>query len=82
MRTPNPTPDKAYMNSKEAAQYLGVSDRTVRTLCKTRKLTHELLNNRNIRIKKQWLDDYLDSILVEAETMEVKDYEHPAQHEH
>lgn len=82
MRTPNPTPDKAYMNSKEAAQYLGVSDRTVRSLCKTRKLTHELLNNRNIRIKKQWLDDYLDSIRVEAETMEVRDYEHPAQHEH
>lgn len=55
------------MNSKEAAQYLGVSDRTVRTLCKTRKLTHELLNNRNIRIKKEWLDAYLDSIRVDAE---------------
>ena len=59
--------DKAYMNSKEAAQYLGVSDRTVRTLCKTRKLTHELLNNRNIRIKKEWLDAYLDSIRIDAE---------------
>lgn len=55
------------MNSKEAAQYLGVSDRTVRTLCKTRKLTHELLNNRNIRIKKEWLDAYLDSIRIDAE---------------
>lgn len=67
MRTPNPTPDKAYMNSKEAAQYLGVSDRTIRNLCKNRKLTHELLNNRNIRIKKEWLDAYLDSIRVDAE---------------
>ena len=74
--------DTEYLNTKDAAHYLGVSDRTVRTLCKARKLTHELLNNRNIRIKKQWLDDYLDSIRVEAETMEVKDYEHPAQHEH
>lgn len=68
--------DTGYLNTVEAAKYLGVSDRTVRTLCKTRKLTHELLNNRNIRIKKQWLDDYLDSIRVESETMEVKDYEH------
>ena len=69
-------PDTEYLNTKDAAHYLGVSDRTVRTLCKTRKLTHELLNNRNIRIKRQWLDDYLDSIRVEAEIMEVKDYEH------
>lgn len=59
--------DKAYMNSKEAAQYLGVSDRTIRNLCKARKLTHELLGNRNIRIKKEWLDAYLDSIRVDAE---------------
>ena len=74
--------DTEYMNTKDAAHYLGVSDRTVRTLCKTRKLTHELLNNRNLRTKKQWLEDDLDSIRVEAETMEVKVYEHPAQHEH
>lgn len=59
--------DRAYLNSKEAAQYLGVSDRTIRNLCKARKLTHELLGNRNIRIKKEWLDAYLDSIRVDAE---------------
>lgn len=59
--------DTEYLNTKDAAQYLGVSDRTVRSLCKTRKLTHELLNNRNIRIKKEWLDAYLDSIRVDAE---------------
>lgn len=70
MKNPNlsqaPT-NTAYLNSKEAAHYLGVSDRTVRNLCKARKLTHELLGNRNIRIKKEWLDAYLNSIRVDAE---------------
>lgn len=65
------TPEPRYLNSKEAAQYLGVSDKTVRNLCKAKKLTHELLGNRNIRIKKEWLDAYLDSIRVDAENMEV-----------
>ena len=60
-------PDNEYLNTKDAAHYLGVSDRTVRTLCKSRKLTHESLNNRNIRIKKEWLDAYLDSIRIDAE---------------
>ena len=60
-------PDTEYMNTKDAAHYLGVSDRTVRNLCKARKLTHELIGNRNIRIKKEWLDAYLDSIRVDAE---------------
>lgn len=60
-------PDTEYLNTKDAAHYLGVSDRTVRNLCKARKLTHELIGNRNIRIKKEWLDAYLDSIRVDAE---------------
>lgn len=61
------TPEPLYLNSKDAASYLGVSDKTVRNLCKAKKLTHELLGNRNIRIKKEWLDAYLDSIRVDAE---------------
>ena len=65
------TPEPLYMNSKDAALYLGVSDKTIRNLCKAKKLTHELLGNRNIRIKKEWLDAYLDSIRVDAENMEV-----------
>ncbi len=59
--------DTEYLNTKDAAHYLGVSDRTVRNLCKTRKLTHELLGNRNIRIKKEWLNAYLDSIRIDVE---------------
>ena len=53
-----------YMNSVEAAEYLGVSDRTIRELCRTRQIEHERLNGRNIRIKQEWLDDYLTKIRV------------------
>ena len=53
------------MNSQEAAEYLQLSDRTVRTLCQNRKIRHERLNERNFRFKKQWLDEYLQSIVVE-----------------
>lgn len=54
----------SYMNSTDAAEYLGVSDRTIRELCRTRQIEHERLNGRNIRIKKEWLDDYLAKIRV------------------
>lgn len=57
--------NEVYMNSQEAAAYLCVSDRTVRTLCQTRKIRHERLNERNFRFKKVWLDEYLQSIVVE-----------------
>lgn len=53
-----------YMNSVEAAEYLRVSDRTIRELCRTRQIEHERLNGRNIRIKQEWLDDYLAKIRV------------------
>ena len=54
----------SYMNSTDAAEYLGVSDRTIRELCRTRQLEHERLNGRNLRFKKEWLDNYLESIRV------------------
>ena len=57
--------DKVYMNSAEAAEYLHLSDRTVRTLCTEKKIRHERLSGRNIRFKKEWLDEYLQSIIVE-----------------
>ena len=53
-----------YLNTVEAAEYLNVSDRTVRQLCATRQIEHERLNGRNIRIKQEWLDDYLAKIRV------------------
>lgn len=61
-------PDKnGYLNTKEAAEYIGVSDRTVRSLCEDRKITHERLSGRIIRIKQEWLDAYLESIRIPAE---------------
>lgn len=61
---------KEYLNTVEAAEYLNVSDRTVRQLCATRQIEHERLNGRNIRIKPEWLDNYLSSIRVKPETGE------------
>lgn len=55
---------KEYLNTQEAAEYLQVSDRTVRQLCADRQIEHERLNGRNIRIKPEWLDNYLSSIRV------------------
>lgn len=66
-------PDEhGYLNTKEAAAYLGVSDRTVRSLCEDRKITHERLSGRIIRIKKEWLDAYLESIRIPAENKDIK----------
>lgn len=55
-------PKGAYLSSKEAAEYLGVTDRTVRNLCERRELEHERLGGRNLRFKLEWLDNYLESV--------------------
>ena len=69
--------DSEYLNTFQAAQYIGVSDRTIRNLCADRKIKHERINNRNIRFKKEWLDDYLKSIVqvVEPITETKEDFE-------
>ena len=54
-----------YITTKEAAEMLAVSDRTVRTLCRDRKIRHERLNGRNIRLKREWVVDYIQSIQIE-----------------
>ena len=53
-----------YLNTQEAADYLGISDRTLRTICQAAQIEHERLNGRNLRFKKEWLDNYLQSIRV------------------
>lgn len=53
-----------YLTSKDAAAYIGVSDRTIRELCTTRQIEHERLNGRNLRFRQEWLDNYLKSIRV------------------
>lgn len=54
-----------YITTTEAADLLGVSDKTIRNLCRDRKLKHERLNGRNIRLKPEWLEDYRKSIIIE-----------------
>ena len=54
-----------YLNSTEAAALIGVTDKTIRNLCRDRKIKHERLNGRNLRFKKEWIDDYLQSLIVE-----------------
>lgn len=53
-----------YLNTQEAADYLGISDRTLRTICQSAQIEHERLNGRNLRFRKEWLDNYLESIRV------------------
>lgn len=54
-----------YITTREAAEMLGVSDRTVRTLCQSRKIKHERLNGRNIRLRPEWVQAYQESIIIE-----------------
>ncbi len=54
-----------YITTKEAAEILNISDRTVRTLCRDRKLKHERLNGRNIRLTREWVEEYRKSIIIE-----------------
>lgn len=59
-----------YLSPREAAKILGVTDRTVRNLCEQRKIKHRRLSARNIQIKKEWLEDYMSSIIIEPENGE------------
>lgn len=59
------TQQSEYITTKEAAEILNVSDKTVRNLCRDRKIKHERLNGRNIRLKPEWVEDYRKTILIE-----------------
>ena len=59
-----------YLNTRQAADFLGVSDKTVRNLCASRKLTHRRISERNIQFKKEWLEDYLKSVTSPRENKE------------
>lgn len=57
--------EKEYMTTKEAADYLGVSDRTLRKWCEAQKIRYERLSPRLFRFKQEWLDEYRKSITIE-----------------
>lgn len=55
------------MTTKEAAEYLHISDRTLRKWCEQKKIRYERLSPRLFRFRKDWLDEYLQSIQIEPE---------------
>lgn len=62
--------EQEYLTTKEAAVYLGLSDKTVRNLCAEKRITHRRLSERIIQFKKEWLDEYLNSIVIQREIKE------------
>lgn len=64
-----------YLNVIEVAEILKVSERTVRNLCSNRMLRHERLSERNIRIKKEWVTEYLNAITFEPINLNLKENE-------
>jgi excisionase family DNA binding protein len=56
---------RLHLTIEEAATYLRVSRRTVRTLIKTKQLTYTRVRE-GIRFRLQWLNDYLDKRTVRA----------------
>lgn len=59
-----------YLTTKQAAEYLGLSDKTVRNLCAEKKITHRRLSERIIQFKPEWLDEYLNSITIQRQSKE------------
>ena len=59
------TETNQYITTEEAAEILNVSAKTVRNLCRDRRIKHERLNGRNIRLTREWVEDYKKSIIIE-----------------
>ena len=59
------TETNQYITTEEAAEILNVSAKTVRNLCRDRRIKHERLNGRNIRLTREWVEDYQKSIIIE-----------------
>jgi len=49
-----------WLSSKEAAEHLNISDRTLRKLCKNGKLKYtQMGEGRSLRFRTSWLDAYV-----------------------
>ena len=57
--------ESEYMTTNEAADYLHISDRTLRKWCKQQKIRYERLSPRLFRFKKEWLDEFIKTIQIE-----------------
>jgi excisionase family DNA binding protein len=60
---------RTWLNVSEAAEYAGVSRDTIYTACERRELRNARLSGpRAIRIRPQWIDEWLEQYAVDAET--------------
>lgn len=58
--------EKRWLNAKEAGQYLGYSDWSIRSFCKRGLLKHSKLpgTNGGFRFQREWLDEFLNARAV------------------
>ncbi len=64
-RTP-PSQRRALLDIDQAADYLGISARTMKTLHETRQVAHVRLGKRTLRFDPDDLDAYVDAQRVSA----------------
>lgn len=57
-----------FLSTEEVAAILGVDKRTVQRLCSDRKIRHRRTTPKKIEIKREWVDEYLQSVIVEPVT--------------
>ena len=57
---------KEAMSTSDVAEILGVTERTVRNMCKNKQITHYRIGSK-IVITKTDLDNYIESLKVEKE---------------
>lgn len=55
------TTEAVWMTPKEAAEYLRVNVETIYDSCTSAGLKHSRLGRRTIRLKREWLDEWVES---------------------
>ena len=61
-------PENDFLTTDEVAEILGVHRRTVQRLCNERKIQHRRTTPQKIEIKREWLNDYLNSVTIQPIT--------------
>lgn len=53
--------EEQFLTTSEVAKELNLSPRTIRKLCENRKIKFRQLTPRRIEIRRDWLEEYLNS---------------------
>ena len=61
-------PENDFLTTDEVAEILGVNRRTVQRLCNDRKIQYRKTTPKKIEIKREWLNDYLNSVTIQPIT--------------